>query len=107
MSSRTIANASHAAESLQKIAGKNFLSRVVMKYVPEAKLQDLMLVDTPGMIDTLQNRDYDFMQAIKWFTNRADLILFFFDPEKPGTTGESLRVFTEVHFCFLFQFHIN
>jgi hypothetical protein len=33
--------------------------------------------------------------VVREFANHADLIVFFFDPEKPGTTGESLRIFTD------------
>lgn len=31
---------------------------------------------------------------MKWFAERADLILLFFDPDKPGTTGETLKIYT-------------
>ncbi len=82
--------------------------------------QDLMLVDSPGMIDSPVNahrggeagapaltgtlrgsrqrhldRGYDFQGVCKWFADRADVILLFFDPDKPGTTGETLSILTE------------
>jgi hypothetical protein len=31
---------------------------------------------------------------VKWFAERADVILLFFDPDKPGTTGETLSIMT-------------
>lgn len=31
----------------------------------------------------------------KWFAERADVILLFFDPDKPGTTGETLSILTK------------
>lgn len=49
------------------------------------------------MIDSVgeEGRGYDFIEAVRWFASRADYVLFFFDGEKPGTTGETLRVFTQ------------
>lgn len=65
----------------------------------------LQIVDTPGMIDlptkALGNdtyhggRGYNFLEAVRWFGKRADLILLLFDPDKPGTTGEALEVLTK------------
>lgn len=75
----------------------------------------IMLVDSPGMIDspvsshaavqapltaavkaTLPlDRGYDFQAVTKWFADRADVILLFFDPDKPGTTGETLSILTK------------
>lgn len=64
----------------------------------------LQLIDTPGMIDmpvksegaggTSGGRGYNFLEVVRWFAKRADLILLLFDPEKPGTTGETLDVLT-------------
>ncbi|RHY32712.1 hypothetical protein DYB32_002315 [Aphanomyces invadans] len=83
----------------------------------------MMIIDSPGMIDppgsTTQSRDrtdmdrgYDFKKVVRWLagasfprsrhvlmlmlpsTERADLILVMFDPDKPGTTFESLDVLT-------------
>lgn len=35
---------------------------------------------------------YDSTGVVKWFAERADVVLLFFDPDKPGTTGETLSV---------------
>lgn len=64
---------------------------------------DMMVVDTPGMIDTplkgeqyrRDNRGYDFLKVVRWFAERSDAILLLFDPNNPGTTGETLDVLTE------------
>jgi len=70
--------------------------------------QSFMMVDSPGMIDspafkasafednmeTKDARGYDFQGVVRWFAERADVILLFFDPDKPGTTGETLSVLT-------------
>ena len=64
-----------------------------------------MFVDSPGMIDSPEvfggnlgnmrnSRGYDFEKVVSWFAARADVILLFFDPEKPGTTGETLSILT-------------
>jgi len=70
--------------------------------------QSFMMVDSPGMIDSpvskvslfedsVQQKDargYDFQGVVRWFAERADVILLFFDPDKPGTTGETLTILT-------------
>lgn len=61
-------------------------------------LKHLWLIDSPGMIDSAgadAQRPYDFSAVVRWFAERADLVLLFFDPEKPGTTGETLAVLNE------------
>ena len=51
--------------------------------------------DTVLVPDSEVGRGYDFVAAVRYFTEVADLILFFFDPDKPGTTGETMQVFTQ------------
>ena len=64
-----------------------------------------MLVDTPGMIDSPitddnnlaygdYSRGYNFTAVCKWFAEKADVVLLFLDPDKPGTTAETLTVLT-------------
>ncbi len=66
-----------------------------------------MLVDSPGMMDSpsikdasgneivnTMDRGYDFEGVCRWYAERADVILLFFDPDKPGTTGETLSILT-------------
>lgn len=62
----------------------------------------LQIVDTPGMIDlpassrnSTSGRGYNFVEVVRWWAKRADLILLLFDPDKPGTTGETLDVLTK------------
>eukprot|EP00980_Cylindrotheca_fusiformis_P011083 scaffold2551_cov113-Cylindrotheca_fusiformis.AAC.22 len=65
---------------------------------------EFMLVDSPGMIDAPVNltqrgstanamdRGYDFPGVVRWLAQRADIVMLFFDPDKPGTTGETMDV---------------
>jgi GTPase SAR1 family protein len=78
--------------------GPVFLGRLRLKTHPSKLLKVINLIDSPGMIDaagTTRNRGYDFADAVRSFAEMADLVLFFFDPDKPGTTGESVSIFTE------------
>ena len=78
--------------------GPALLSHVSMKIRASAPvLEHLWLVDSPGMIDTSSaaiDRGYDFFGVTRWFAEAADVILLLFDPEKPGTTGETLTALT-------------
>ena len=38
------------------------------------------------------DRGYDFTGVVKWYADRADVVLLFFDPDKPGTTGETMSI---------------
>ncbi len=76
--------------------GPTFLSHLRRRTRPIELLRTVNLVDTPGMIDSAREdsgRGYDFTAAVRWFAERAELVLMFFDPDKPGTTGETLEVF--------------
>lgn len=76
--------------------GPTFLSHLRRRTRPIPLLRTVNLVDTPGMIDAAREdsgRGYDFTGAVRWFAERAELVLMFFDPDKPGTTGETLEVF--------------
>jgi hypothetical protein len=76
--------------------GPQFLSHFRLKLRPIPLLREVTLVDSPGMIDAPQEgsgRGYHYPGVVRWFADHADLVLVFFDPEKPGTTGETLDVF--------------
>jgi len=80
--------------------GKEFLNHLKVKKLPLNPLKKLCLIDSPGMIDHVgpvgdYSRGYDFPAVVREFANHADLIIFFFDPNNPGTTEESLRIFSE------------
>lgn len=78
--------------------GQDFLSHFRMKLLPLKFLTDVTLIDTPGMIDSADQeaeRGYDFASVVRRFAERADVVLVFFDPDRPGTTAESLTVLTQ------------
>ncbi|WP_322825939.1 dynamin family protein [Lamprobacter modestohalophilus] len=78
--------------------GDQLVSHVRLKLRPAELLQTVTLIDSPGMIDEAKaenGRGFDFPGVVRWFAERADLVLVFFDPDKPGTTGETLQVFRE------------
>ena len=75
--------------------GPDFLQHLAVKVRAREYLRGVNLVDSPGMIDTPEgtvSRTYDFTAAVRAFCGVCDLVLFLFDPEKPGTTGETVDV---------------
>jgi hypothetical protein len=93
-----------------KTFGPQLIHHTQLKIRANLAIRNFMLVDSPGMIDSpaaLQNRNsnstsissnaysergYDFEGVCRWYAERADVILLFFDPDKPGTTGRYFRV---------------
>ena len=92
-----VSNPDLAYEGLRHF-GDQLVSHVRLKLRPAELLQTVTLIDSPGMIDEAKaehGRGFDFPGVVRWFAERADLVMVFFDPDKPGTTGETLRVFRE------------
>jgi GTPase SAR1 family protein len=78
--------------------GPQLLNHLKLRLRPTKALDGIALVDSPGMIDAADakvTRGYNFTGVVRWFAERADVILLLFDPDKPGTTGETLSVLTE------------
>ncbi|KAG9412968.1 EH domain-containing protein 1 [Aphanomyces cochlioides] len=83
--------------------GPNLIQKTNLKIRANIPMGNhFMMVDSPGMIDSPasfhatseQDRGYDFPKVVQWYAERADVILLFFDPDKPGTTGETLSILT-------------
>jgi GTPase Era involved in 16S rRNA processing len=87
--------------------GPQLKNHTQLKVRSNIAIKNFMIVDTPGMIDSpmvkdqfgaskyaVMDRGYDFENVCRWYGERADVILLFFDPDKPGTTGETLQVLT-------------
>jgi len=84
-------------EGLRHFGGQ-LVSHIRLKLRPAELLRTVTLIDSPGMIDEAKaegGRGFDFPGVVRWFAERADIVMVFFDPDKPGTTGETLQVFRE------------
>lgn len=111
--------------------GNGLIGHIHLKIRKNLNLTDVMLIDSPGMIDSPaslrssygggiinasganatttasvnysssmndtnnKDRGYDFEGVVRWLAERADVILLFQDPAKPGTTGETLSILTK------------
>jgi hypothetical protein len=77
-------------ESLKK-HGQRFAAHFRLKKVNSPFLKNLALIDTPGMLDSITERDrgYDYQEVIGDLAQIADLVLVLFDPHKAGTVREA------------------
>ncbi len=73
--------------------GESFLAHFRLKAVDSPNLEELALVDTPGMLDSVTEKDrgYDYLGVIKELARLADLIILMFDPHKAGTIKETYQ----------------
>ncbi|BHH82808.1 dynamin family protein [Desulforhopalus sp. 52FAK] len=71
--------------------GEKLISHICMKQVDSPILDNMAIIDSPGMLDATSEKDrgYDYMQVLGEFANMADLIVLMFDPHKAGTIKES------------------
>ena len=76
-------------ESMKK-HGQRFTAHFRLKKVNSPFLKELAIIDTPGMLDSVTERDrgYNYQDVIGDFAQIADLILVLFDPHKAGTIRE-------------------
>lgn len=76
-------------ESMKK-HGQRFKAHFRLKKVNSPFLKELAIIDTPGMLDSVTERDrgYNYQEVIGDFAQLADLILVLFDPHKAGTIRE-------------------
>jgi len=77
-------------ESLKK-HGQRFISHFKLKKVNSPFLRNLSIIDTPGMLDSITERDrgYSYQDVIGDLAQIADLVLILFDPHKAGTVREA------------------
>lgn len=71
--------------------GDKFISHFRMKQIASPVFDNLALIDSPGMLDSISEKDrgYDYAQVVKEFAKLADLIVLMFDPHKAGTIQET------------------
>lgn len=77
-------------ESLKK-HGQRFASHFRLKKVNSPFLENLAIIDTPGMLDSISERDrgYNYQEVIGDLAQIADIVLVLFDPHKAGTVREA------------------
>lgn len=77
-------------ENLKK-HGQRFSSHFRLKKVNSPFLKNLAIIDTPGMLDSITERDrgYNYQEVIGDLAQIADLVLVLFDPHKAGTVREA------------------
>ncbi len=71
--------------------GQRFAAHFRLKKVNSPFLKNLALIDTPGMLDSVTERDrgYNYQEIIGDLAHLADLVLVLFDPHKAGTVREA------------------
>uniref|UniRef100_A0A1S4B668 EH domain-containing protein 1-like n=1 Tax=Nicotiana tabacum TaxID=4097 RepID=A0A1S4B668_TOBAC len=75
--------------------GTSFLSKFECSQMPHPLLEDITIVDTPGVLSGEKQRTqriYDFTGVTSWFAAKCDLILLLFDPHKLDISDEFKRV---------------
>lgn len=80
-----------------RMFGPQLVHHTQLKVRSNISIKNLMVIDTPGMIDSPRRREhynttlrdaniidrgYDFEAVCRWYAERADVILLFFDPDK-------------------------
>ncbi|MDJ0914667.1 MAG: dynamin family protein [Desulfobacterales bacterium] len=87
----TIVNDDNLPFTSLKAHGDQFTSHFLMKYVPSPVLENLAIIDSPGMLDSVteKGRGYDFAAVIGELAKLADLVVLMFDTHKAGTIKET------------------
>ncbi|MBW1671295.1 MAG: dynamin family protein [Deltaproteobacteria bacterium] len=73
--------------------GESLISHMRLKRVTTPILQDFAIIDTPGMLDSVTEKDrgYDYLGVVGELAKLADLIILMFDPHKAGTINETYQ----------------
>lgn len=70
--------------------GNNFLSRMEGVEADSPILKNITLIDTPGILSgqKQRSRNYEYESVMKWFGERADLVIVMFDAHKLDISDE-------------------
>ncbi len=74
-----------------KVYGERFISHFSLKQVDSEILNNMAIIDSPGMLDSVTEKDrgYEFLTVLGEFARLADLVVLMFDPHKAGTIKET------------------
>ncbi|QTA80515.1 Dynamin domain-containing protein [Desulfonema limicola] len=77
--------------------GQRFSSHFQLKKINSPFLKDLAIIDTPGMLDSITERDrgYNYQEVIGDLAQKAGLVLVLFDAHKAGTVREAYKSIRE------------
>jgi GTPase SAR1 family protein len=73
--------------------GDRMLSHLRLKLKSTPILEEVAIIDTPGMLDSVTEKDrgYDYLGVVGQLAKRADIIILMFDPLKAGTIKETYQ----------------
>jgi len=73
--------------------GQRFAAHFQLKRINSPFLKNLAIIDTPGMLDSITERDrgYDYQEVIGDLAQKAGLVLVLFDAHKAGTVREAYK----------------
>ena len=73
--------------------GESLLAHVRFKRVKAPFLQNVAIIDTPGMLDSVTEKDrgYEYLAVVGELARLSDLIILMFDPYKAGTIKETYQ----------------
>ena len=91
--------------STLKKQGQRFAAHFRLRWVNSPFLKDLAIIDTPGMLDSITERDrgYDYQEVIGDLAQKAGLVLVLFDAHKAGTVREAYRSIRETLAAHTFE----
>ncbi len=73
--------------------GEKLAAHLWLKYVDAPALTDIAIIDTPGMLDSVTEKDrgYDYLNVVGELARLSDVIILMFDPHKAGTIKETYQ----------------
>jgi GTPase SAR1 family protein len=93
-----LVNDSRLPFTVFKTFGEQFISHFRMKKVNSSLFENLAIIDSPGMLDSISEKDrgYDYAAVIKEFARLADMVVLMFDPHKAGTIQETYNTIRNI-----------